>query len=286
MQRTGQNAKPGIDDHTEGPLGPAEHAIGADTSAGAGKPQGLPEADGRQGANGLGQVLDVGPERGEMPGGAGGEPAAESGVLKGLGKVTQGQPMRCQLGLQGRPADAGLNASGARDGIDIEQAIEPAKVKRNGTVAINGDLRPYAADDAGAPTEGDGGDALGGAPLEQALDLGVGTRAGDEVGGMREAPAKAEDDLGVGLAQSMRGAGMDIVEAEPGKRSGDWHAGRREPHLLERQRVLDLEPPEAEVLGHTGGGGTQLKGTGLLVGKPPAPVLVRAVGHEFRVYAH
>lgn len=286
MQRPWQDAQPSVGNNPERPLRAAEHAIGADTGARAGEPPRLPDTKRSQSADRLGHVLDVSPERGEMPGGPSGKPATKRGVLKRLWKVPQGEAMLGQLLLQARPTGTGLDARGARDRVELKQAIEPAQVKRDGAVAIGRHFRANTADDTGATAKRNHGDALSGAPLKHALDVSIRARVGNEVRRMRKVPPKSKHDLGVGLTQGMRGASMNIGGTELGKRSRNRQPHRREAHIGKRQRILDLKRPKAEMRSHTGGGGTQLQRPRLLVGKTPAPMLVRTVGHEFRVYAH
>ncbi len=286
MQRPRQDTQPSVGNNPERPLRAAEHAIGADSGTGAGEPPRLPDTKRSQSADRLGHVLDVSPERGEMPGGTRGKPATERGVLKRLRKVTQGETVLCQLLLQARPAGTGLDARGARNRVELKQAIEPAQVKRDGTVAVGRHFRANTTDDTGATAKGNHGDALSRAPLKHALDLSIRAWIGNEVRRMVEMPTKSKHDLGVGLTQGVRGASMNISGTELGKRSGDRQPHRRKAHIGKQQRVLDLKRSKAKMRGHTGCRGTQLQRPRLLVGKTPAPMLVRTVGHEFRVYAH
>src|SRR5580700_10796758 len=103
MKGPGQDAQPGLGDDPEGALRATEEPVGAGAGAGTGQPPRLPYTDGGNGAHGLDEVLDVGPEGGEVPGGARGEPAAERGVLEGLGEVPQREAMLGELSLEARP---------------------------------------------------------------------------------------------------------------------------------------------------------------------------------------
>ncbi len=142
----------------------------------------------------------------EVPGRARRDPAAERRVLERLREVAQRQAVLGQLALQHRAGRAGLDPRGARDRVDLEHTIERAQVERDRARITGRHVGRHTADDRCAAAVGDRGDALGRAPLEQLLDVALVARARDEVGRMREAAAKAFDDIAVGLAERVRGA--------------------------------------------------------------------------------
>ena len=129
--------------------------------------------------------------------------------------------------------------------------------------------------------EGDRRDALARAPLEHPLDVGLIARARDEVGRMVEVPAKAADDVRVGLAQGVRGARVVVVGADvrqrrrrAAMRGGAQLAPTPAPPgpRPRRARSRGAPPaPPADV--------AQLRGRRLLVLEAPAPVLAPTAAH-------
>ena len=111
------------------------------------------------------------------------------------GKWRSVSPCSPSCASSARAGRARLDARRARDGVDLEHAVERAQVDRDRAVVGVGHVGRHAADDRRAAAEGDRRDALAAAPLEQPLDVGLLARARDEVGRMLEAPAKAADDV-------------------------------------------------------------------------------------------
>lgn len=64
----------------------------------------------------------------------------------------------------------------------------------------------HAADDGTAAAEGDDGDPLAGAPVEEVGDVLLGAGAGDEVGGVAQVALEVADDVPEGFAVGVRGA--------------------------------------------------------------------------------
>ncbi len=85
--------------------------------------------------------------------------------------MAQRQPVLAELGLERGPGGAGLDTRCARDGVDLEHAVERAQVDCDGSVERGRDRRRDATDDRSAATEGDRRDALTGAPLQQTLNV-------------------------------------------------------------------------------------------------------------------
>ncbi len=195
------HAHPGLGDHAERALRAGEHPVGARPGAGARQPPRLPLARGRDRADRLDEVLDVRPHGREMARRARGDPAAERGELKGLREVAQGEAVLGELRLERGAGRARLDARRARDRVDLEHAVERAQVDRDRAVVRRPDVRRDAADDRRAAAERDRGDALGGAPLEHALQIDAPRAGARRSRGMLEAAAKAAHDVGVGLAE-------------------------------------------------------------------------------------
>src|SRR5690348_11723254 len=107
-----------------------------------------------------------------------------------------------------RARGAALDTRRARDLVELEQPVQRAEVDRDGPLARRRDARRDPADDRRAAAVGDRGDALIRTPLQKPLDLALVARARDEVGRALEATVEAVDDVGVGLAQGVRGAGV------------------------------------------------------------------------------
>src|SRR5919197_5286191 len=145
-----------------------------------------------------------------------------------------------KLILEARTGRARLDARGAGGRVDVQQAREAAEVDRDRAA----ELLPYpglhAAHDARPPAVRDRCDALGRTPIEDPLDLVLVAGVRDEVRRIVDLPAKAADDVAVGLAQRMRYplvaiAGEDLTE---GTRRLDPR--RRQIDRFERHRLLHL----------------------------------------------
>ncbi len=230
------HAHPRLGDDAEDSLGAGEHPVGTHAGAGAGQATRLPGSRRGDRAGGLDEVLDVGVQGGEVPGRARGDPATEGGVLEGLGEVAQREAVLGELGLEGRPQGARLDQGRARDGVDLEHAVEGSEVDRDGAVVGVGDLRSHTAHHRCAAAVGDCGETLGRAPLQQPFDIGLVPRVGDEVGGVQELTAKAVDDVGVGLAERVRGARAIVGGADVRQRRRRENPRDRQLELLQRHR--------------------------------------------------
>ncbi len=92
---------------------------------------------------------------------------------------------------------------------------------------------------------------------------------------MVELPAKAADDVRVGLAQGMAGTRVDVVGADARQRRRCLDARRRQPHRLQRHRVLDLSERHLQVSRQRRHRRAQLRGRRLLVLEAPPPRCLR-----------
>ena len=172
---------PGLRDHPEDSLGAEQEPIGAGAGARARQPAALPEAAGGDRPHRLDQVVDVGVEGGEMPAGAGRDPAAQGGELERLREMAKRQPPLAKLVLERRPRGAGLDPRRPRDVIHLEHAVEATQVDRHRPGVGVADSRLDAPDHAGPAPVGNRRQALVRAPGEHRLDLALVARIGDQI---------------------------------------------------------------------------------------------------------
>ncbi len=111
---------PRLGDDAERALGAEEQPVRGRPGAGSGQPPRLAHPDRGDDPQRFGQVVDVGVEGGEVPAGAGGQPAAEGREPEGLREVPQRQIVRAQLVLDHRSQRAGLDPGGPADPVDLE----------------------------------------------------------------------------------------------------------------------------------------------------------------------
>ena len=283
VQRARLHAHPCARDHTERALRAREHPIRAHARARAGQPPRLPAPRRGDRADRLHEILDVRPQRREVASRARRDPAPERGELERLREVAQRELVLAQLILERRPERAGLDARRTRDVVDLEHPIERAEVERDSAVVAGPDVGRDTADDGGAAAVGHGGHAFGRAPLEHAFHVLLAARQRHEVGRMLELSAKAPHDVRVGLAERMRGAGVDVVAADVGEGSRHRNPRRGQLERGERHRVLDAVERDLQLLGQTGRCCAHLLGGRLLVLATPAPVLAPCAAHGPRV---
>ena len=119
---------PRLGDHAQDSLGAEERSIGARSGTRSRQAPALPLPCRCDRPHRLDQVVDVRQTRCEVPARARRDPAAERGELERLREVAQGEPVRAELVLEHRPGCAGLDAGRARDGIDVEHAVERPQV--------------------------------------------------------------------------------------------------------------------------------------------------------------
>ena len=92
------HAHPRLGDDAEDPLRPQQHAVGRRPGAGARQPPRLPRAARRDRADRLHEVVDVGPDRREVPARARRDPAAERRQLERLREEAHRQPVLGRAG--------------------------------------------------------------------------------------------------------------------------------------------------------------------------------------------
>ena len=85
--------------------------------------------------------------------------------------MAQREAVRLQLRLEGRAERAGRDPRGAGDMVDLEHAVQMAKVEADGAAIAVTDIGFDTAGYAGAAAEGDHGGAGLTAPLEHRYHL-------------------------------------------------------------------------------------------------------------------
>ena len=185
------HAHPGLGDHPEDPLGPDQEAVGAGPRAGGGQAAALPGPARSERPDGLHEVVDVRVQRGVVPPGPGGDPAAERRVLERLGEVTQGQPVPGELGLEPRAGGAGLDPGGARHRVHLEHTVQRAQVDRHRSGVLARHPRLHPAHHAGPAAERNRGGAGLLAPGQHPFEVGLVGRVSHHVRRMVEAAPEA-----------------------------------------------------------------------------------------------
>lgn len=172
----------------------------------------------------------MGVERGEVPTGPGGQPAAERGELERLREVPQRQIRFAQLVFQSGAEYSGLNAGRSADVIDLQHPIERAEVEADRTGEIAVQPRLHAADHGSAAAERDHGDAGAARPVEHVDDIGLGARTDDEVGRCADVAHQVSHHIAEGLAVCVCRAIGRIRRREVRERvrHGDPRRGQRE----------------------------------------------------------
>jgi hypothetical protein len=183
-----------------------------------------------------------------------------------------------ELGLESRAGCARRDASRARHGVDLEHPAHALEVDRDRRLLRN--ARLDSADHARASSEGNRGRGHVGAPLEEVLDIALVARVSHHIRWMVEAATKGPHHVAVGASVGMKRALIRIATAYRRQRSGRLEARRREPHILQPRRALDLRRPEAQLLAGAEANPLDLLGRGLLVLQPPAPELSLWPGHR------
>ena len=181
---------PRLRDDRERALRAEQHAVGRGPRAGGGQPPRLPQlARGGQRAHRFDEVVDVGRAGREVPARAGRDPAAERRELERLRVEPQRQPVLAELGLEPGTGRARLDARRARDGIDLEHAVERAQVDRDHARVPGARNRVDAADHARAAAERHHRHVALAAPVEHRAQLVLRGRERDAVGRVRELAA-------------------------------------------------------------------------------------------------
>ncbi len=258
---------PCLGDHAQRALRSQEQSVGGRARARTGYAQRLVDADRGDHAQGLGQIVDVGEERGVVAAGPGRQPAAEGGELEALRKVAQGQPVRPQLGFEVGPEHARLDPRRPAGGVDVEHAVEGGEVERDHAAApVPAVLHSPDHRTARSVGHDDRVRALG--PVQEVHDVLLAAGEGDLVRCRTEFAAQGPYDVAVGLAVGVGGP----VRRGVGHQVGE--GGRRADPGLRQIDAADVGHRQRGV-GRTGDqraeGGALAVGQGLVLGAPAPP---------------
>ena len=219
LARARAHAHPRLGDDAERALGAEQHAVRRRPRARARQPAALPRAARADRPHGLDEVVDVGLDGGEMPAGAGRDPAAERRQLERLREEAHRQPVLGELSLEHRTAAPACtraacetsSTSSTRSSAPRSSDTVPSKAP-----GPRGARRrpPTCRRRRGSPRRSRP------RPLEHRLDLALVAGTGDDVGREAEVAAEAPDDVGVGLAPGVRRALVRVGRADVGQRRG------------------------------------------------------------------
>ena len=131
--------------------------------------------------------------------------------------------MGAELVLKVRSQHARLDAGGAGGFVDFEDLVHGAEVDGDGGA---GRFRhAHAIDHGGAAPEGDSGDAVGVAPVEDGFDLLIVAGPRDEIRGVSEVTLDGGDSLQEATAVGVGGPFIGVAEAEAAELVGHGDAG-------------------------------------------------------------
>ncbi len=267
MRGLGLHPHPRLGDHAEDALAAEQHAVGRRACAGARQAPRLPGARRRHRAHGLGEVVDMRPQRREVPTRARRDPATQGRQLEGLREEAQRHAGSGELLLQRRSGNTRLDTRRARDVVDLEHAVQAREVQRDHAVKARRHVRLDAAADARAAAVGHHRGFRAGRPLEHLLHLPFRGREGDSVGDVIELPAKRAD----GVEERATVRVTHAIGVGRGVRRGETRS-RKRGRLGRRLDVLTTEPERLPQDGY------QRLGIGPRVREPPPPPVLRT-GH-------
>ncbi len=208
----------------------------------------------------LDEVVDVRVERGEVAAGAGGDPSAEGRELERLREVAQGQPCSRSWSSSAGPSAPAWIRAARETSVDLDR---PDRARR-GRSSPRRDRRRRSAARRRRPRwcrrrTGSRPGPSSAHHVEHLLDLGLVTRAGDEVGRVVDLAAEAADDVAVGLAERV---GDALV-------GGRWRDARGRPAAraaAPRSSIASSgtgsstsSAPKPELLAHPRGGRLQAR---------------------------
>ena len=182
----------------------------------------------------------MGVKRGEMPAGAGGDPAAERRELKRLREVAQCQVVLRQLLLQSRPRRARLDPGGERDRVDLQNPIQGLHVHGHRPRVIVAHARFDSTDDARAAAERDHRGAGRDRPIQNSGELMLVARLGDDVGRVVKPAVEGPDDVAIGAPVRMQGTLVGARRADRGQGAGRLQPDGRQHELAQRHRRLRI----------------------------------------------
>ena len=238
---------PGFDQDSERSLGSDPEAIRARPRSRAGQAARLHDPRRCHHAQRFHELVDVREEGRVMSARTGRDPAAQARELEGLREVAKREAVGPQLVLESGAEDARLDARRARDGVDLEHAIQPSQVDREGAAQVAEVARLDSAHHARAAAVRNCRQTLARAPFEKSDDVGFAAGEGHEIGRIRELAARRAHDVAVGLAVAVRGAVVGCAREQLGEGARRGDARRPQRDLLEARRGRDaqLRLPEA-----------------------------------------
>jgi hypothetical protein len=154
--------------------------------------------------------------------GAGGDPAAESGVLKGLGKMAEGKSPRTELRLQVRAGHTRFEDGLVALLVELEQAVHPREIHRqDGLRTGEGIDVPHHA---GAAAIRNQTNLVAPGKVEEVVDVFVVERAGDPVGEGVDPAAPEGDPVWKALAAGVPQAVFRVRRHQRMRRQSAWRS--------------------------------------------------------------
>lgn len=208
----------------------------------------------------------MGVQRGVVPTGTRGQPAAQRRELEALGEVAKGEPGRTQLVLQVRPSCPALDPRRPARAVDLEHPVQPGHVERDHPGVVTAPV--FHPTDHRAPRAvGHHGNSSVAGPVEHADHVVLGARVRHHVGGSGHVPIERTHHVAVRLAVGVTGtigdgAGDDAAE---GRRRD--HTG---PGQIEVREVRDRPGGIRQTRHERPVGRARIVGQ-RLVGPPPSP---------------
>ncbi len=262
-----------------GALGADEHPIRARARARGGQAARFERARGGDHAQRFDVVVDLAVDGGVVAGGAGGDPAAQRRKLPGLQEKAQREARGFQLPLEAGAEHARLHARGLRSLVDLEHAVEVREINGQHGLRVRG--RVDAADHARAAAEGDRGDAVRAAPVEQIDDVELGLRGGDHVRRIGEvAPVDHLRQIDRRAAVAVREARVVVGCADRFQARGRVDARGAQGDLVFARHRGGVEAVDAEQVGPSAFEPFEFPGRERLVLEAPAVEAAAALGHR------
>ncbi len=202
----------GVGDDPQTALRAEEHLAQIGAGGGSGKGRGeLQRARGSEHPPAGEELLDTAVAEGLLPAGTRGDPAAEGGVLEGLGIVPQRVAARPQLRFEIGSHDAGAEGRQLTPLVEAEEAVHTGQIEGEDGL-LPGQGIDVAHDTCSAPVGYEAQLALGG-EVEERLHLGRILWVGNAVGEDADLPAAQRHPIGQalppGVTQARLGIGAD-----------------------------------------------------------------------------
>ena len=158
-----------------------------------------------------------------MAAGAGGDPTAERREAEALREVAEREPLGPELGLELWAVDPGLDAGRPRDGVELEEPVEPVHGHGHDGVGLR---RVHAPHDGRPGAEGHHLRAVRRAPVEDGDELVLRARVGHDVGRVGEVEVERVGAVGEVGAVGVERPLPRLGGAAPGERVRHPDAGR------------------------------------------------------------